>query len=346
MKQKVKITAVGCGYWGTNLVRNIAANPNAELEAICDPDPAALERVGSRYPGVERMSRLEDVFARGSSDAVVLATPSGQHAAQALAALDNNMHVLVEKPMATTVAEAVELAEAVEQSGRLLMVGHTFLYNNVVREVKQRLGAGDLGSLRYAYSQRLNLGRFRRDSDVMWTLAPHDLSIFNYWFDSRPHRVSAHGRSHVLVEERVADVSFCLLEYPDGRSAHLHLSWLDPQKVRRMVLVGDDKMLVYDDMDQSRHIQLFDKGVERDHQNPLEDYADFHTRLRTGDLVVPNIRLSEPLAVEIAHFVDCVQSASRPLTDHRHGLDVTCALAALEESMRDAGRPVTVEYPR
>jgi predicted dehydrogenase len=225
------------------------------------------------------------------------------------------------------------------------MVGHTFLYNNLVRDVKERIQRGELGELQYAYSRRLNLGRFRRDSDVMWTLAPHDVSILDYWFDSRPSRVSAHGRSHLWRGSGVADVSYCLLEYPDGRSAHLHLSWMDPQKVREMVLVGDRKMLVYDDVDSARHIQLFDKGVEKEFQSTVDSFADFRTRLRSGDLVVPNLRLVEPLAVEIDHFVGCVLDSATPLTDPRHGLEVTAVLAALDQSMKDGGTSIPVEYP-
>ena len=250
-----------------------------------------------------------------------------------------------EKPMASSVEQAVVLTKVAEEAGLILMVGHTFLYNNIVRDVKKRIERGELGQIHYAYSQRLNLGRFRRDSDVLWTLAPHDVSILNYWFGARPHQVSAHGRSHVWREDGIADLCFCLLEYPDGRSAHLHLSWMDPQKVRQMVVVGDKKMLVYDDMDPTKHIQLFDKGVERERERYVRDYADFKTRIRAGDLVIPNIRLVEPLSVEMAHFVDCIREGRTPLTDGRHGVEVTCILAALTRSMKNGGNAVPIEYP-
>ena len=343
--RKLRVAVVGAGHWGPNLMRNVAANPEAELAAVCDTDPAALQRVVGKHPGVAQFRSLDEVLAQPSIEAVVIATPSGLHFEHALAALRAGKHVFVEKPMTSSVEQAVKLVKVAEDAGRVLMVGHTFLYNNIVREVKKRIDAGELGQIHYAYSQRLNLGQFRHDSDVLWTLAPHDVSILNYWFKARPHQVSAHGRSHVWVEEGIADVCFCLLEYPDGRSAHLHLSWMDPQKVRQMIVVGDKKMLVYDDMDPRKHIQIFDKGVQRERNEYVHDFADFKTRLRAGDLVVPSVRLVEPLSVEIGHFVDCVRDGAIPLTDGRHGLEVTCVLEALTRSMKNAGDAVPVEYP-
>lgn len=345
MNRKVQVAQVGAGHWGPNLMRNVAANPKAELVAICDIDLAALQRVAGNYPSVAQFNSLDEMLAQPAIDAVVIATPSGLHFEHTLAALRAGKHVFVEKPMTSSVEQAIKLVKAGEDAGRVLMVGHTFLYNNIVREVKKRIDAGELGRIHYAYSQRLNLGQFRHDSDVLWTLAPHDVSILNYWFEARPHQVSAHGRSHVWVEESIADVCFCLLEYPGGRSAHLHLSWMDPQKVRRMVIVGDQKMLVYDDMDPIRHIQIFDKGVEKKRAEYVHDYADFKTRLRAGDLVIPNVHLVEPLSVEIGDFIDCVRNGTMPLTDGRHGLEVTCVLEALTRSMQNGGEAVPVEYP-
>ena len=343
--KKMSIAVIGAGHWGPNLMRNVAANPQAELAAICDVDPAALQRVAGNYPGVAQLRSLDEMLAQPVIDAVVIATPSGLHFEHALAALRAGKHVFVEKPMASLVEQAVELVKVAEDVGCVLMVGHTFLYNNIVREVKKRIDEGELGKIYYAYSQRLNLGYFRHDSDVLWTLAPHDVSILNYWFESRPHQVSAHGRSHVWVEEGIVDVCFCLLEYPDGRSAHLHLSWMDPQKVRQMVIVGDEKMLVYDDMHPNKYIQIFDKGIQRERNEYVRDFADFKTRLRAGDLVIPNVSVVEPLSVEIGHFVDCVRDGTNPLTDGRHGLEVTCVLEALTRSMKNDGDVVPVEYP-
>jgi len=260
-------------------------------------------------------------------------------------ALQAGLHVLVEKPATQSVDQMVELVQLADKSQRLLMVGHTFLYNNVVREVSRRIEAGELGEIQYVYSHRLNLGRFRRDTDVLWTLAPHDISIVNYWLESRPYQVSARGLSHVRKRQGIVDVCFALLDYPDDRTAHLHMSWLDPQKTRQMVVVGDRKMLIYDDVNPSRHIQIFDKGVDWEHRGLAEDFAEFTTRLRAGDVVTPNIRLVEPLSAEVDHFIHCIRNGARPLTDGRHGLEIIAILEALTLSMHEEGHVVPVDYP-
>lgn len=341
----VRVAQFGCGNWGANLIRNVMANPGAELVAVCDPDRASLQRVGARYPGVSLHSSLDDVLSDSSIDAVIVATPSGMHHEHVSKALLAEKHVFVEKPMSSTVQQGVELVGMADDAGRILMVGHTFLYNNIVHDVKKRIDARELGDIHYAYSQRLNLGRFRQDTDVLWTLAPHDISILNYWFESRPHQVSARGLICIGAPNGHAEVSFAQLDYPDGRSAHLHMSWLDPQKIRQMVLVGSKKMLIYDDMNADRHIQIFDKGVESRPSGPTTDFAEFTARLRDGDLTIPNIRLAEPLAVEMDHFLDCIENGASPLTEGRHGLEVVAVLESLSRSMADGGRPVPVEYP-
>jgi len=339
------VAVLGAGYWGPNLIRNIAAHPDAELVGICDNNPEALQRMAEQYPHVPLFERFEDVLAQSQAEAIVIATPSALHYEHAKRALQAGLHVLVEKPATQTVSQMVELVRLAENSQRMLMVGHTFLYNNIVREVKRRIQAGELGAIQYVYSQRLNLGRFRRDTDVLWTLGPHDISIVNYWLESRPYQVSARGLSHVHKLQGIADVCFAMLDYPGGRSAHLHMSWLDPQKTRQMVVIGDKKMLIYDDLNPNRHIQIFDKGVEWEHRGPTGDFAEFTTRLRAGDVVIPNIRLVEPLSVEIDHFVNCIRNGDRPLTDGRHGLEVITILEALTRSMHNEGHPIPVEYP-
>ncbi len=345
MSNKVRIVVAGAGYWGPNLIRNVATNPDAELVAVCDTDAKALQRVANQYPTVAQFTSLDDMLAEPNIDAVIIATPSGLHYEHTLAALQAGKHVFIEKPMTDSVGQAIELAQAAVKANCTLMVGHTFLYNNIVHDVKRRTVAGELGEVQYIYSQRLNLGRFRRDSDVLWTLAPHDVTIVNYWLESRPSQVSARGLSHVHKRRGVADVCFSILDYPDGCSAHLHMSWLDPQKTRQMVVVGDRKMLIYDDVNPNRHIQIFDKGVEWEHRGPTDDFAEFTTRLRAGDVVIPNVRLVEPLSVEIDHFVKCIRHGLDPLTDGRHGVEITAILEALTDSMQNGGHPVPVEYP-
>ena len=340
-----KIAIVGCGYWGPNLARNIAANARMSLVAICDSNVDELGKLKMRYPEVETHELIERMLAEDDIDAVVLATPSGMHYEQALAVLKAGKHVLVEKPLAHTIAEGVELAAAADARGLILMVGHTFLYNNIVHDVRNRIEAGELGDVLYAYSQRLNLGRFRRDSDVVWTLAPHDVSILNYWFDALPMRVSARGMIFIHKDTTVPEVAFCQLDYPGGRVAHLHLSWLDPQKRREMVVVGSDKMLIYDDVNSDRHLQIYDKSVAVDFQGELTDFADFSTRIRAGDLIVPNIRLKEPLAAEIEAFTEAIMTGEPPLTDGRHGLEVVAVMEAISTSMTRNGEVVDVKYP-
>jgi predicted dehydrogenase len=344
-KDIVRICQVGCGYWAANLMRNVASSTKAELSAICELDPETLKRVSERHPKAKAYGDLDAALADTSIDAVMIATPSSLHHAHAALALGAGKHVFVEKPLAETVEDALELTNMASAASRVLMVGHTFLYNNLVHDVKSRIDSGQLGEVFYAYSQRLNLGRFRADSDVMWNLAPHDVSILNYWFDAQPVAVSARGQEYVAKGSNIAEVCFAQLDYADGRSANLHLSWLDPQKRREMVVVGSKKMLVYDDMNAEHHIRIYDKSAEAEFQNETTDYADFTTRVRAGDLVVPNIRLIEPLSVEIDHFATCILENLQPNTDGYHGIEVTAVLAALERSMAMGGETVQVERP-
>ena len=341
----LKIAIVGCGYWGPNLARNIAANARMSLAAICDSDTKILDDFSMRYPEATAYDSIDRTLDGDGIDAVVLATPSHLHYEHARATLEAGKHVLVEKPLAHTVAEGTELVAAAEAQGLTLMVGHTFLYNNIVHEVRRRIDSGELGDVLYAYAQRLNLGRFRRDSDVVWTLAPHDVSILNYWFGAVPVQVSARGMVLIHKDTEIPEVAFCQLDYPDGRIAHLHLSWLDPQKRREIVVVGSDKMLIYDDINSDRHIQIYDKSVAVDFQGELKDFADFSTRVRAGDLVVPNIRLQEPLATEVEAFVEAVATGKPPPTDGRHGLEVVAILEAISDSMARDGEIVDVGYP-
>ena len=326
-------------------MRNVVASAGAELAAFCEPDLQTVDRVAERYPSAKAYVNLDDALADSTIDAVMIATPSSLHHAHAMAVIEAGKHVFVEKPLAENVEDALELTQLASKADLTLMVGHTFLYNNLVHEVKNRIDSGELGEVIYAYSQRLNLGKFRPDSDVMWTLAPHDVSILNYWFDGRPISVSARGQHYVAKRSEVAEVCFAQLDYADGRNANLHLSWLDPQKRRDMVVVGSKKMLVYDDVNTEGHIRIYDKSAEAEFQNETTDYADFTTRVRAGDLVVPNIRLIEPLSVEIDHFSTCIKESSRPRTDGIHGIEVTAVLQALECSMLADGVTVQVEYP-
>jgi predicted dehydrogenase len=340
----INIGVVGAGAWGLNLVRNIALSPLTELVAVCDPDEDARRTVASRYRGAPTTSSLDEFLATACMDAVVVASPAGLHYEHACAALQAGFHVLVEKPLAASATDAAELVLLARRLGRVLMVGHTFLYNNLVEEVKRRIEAGDLGKVRYMYGQRLNLGRVRRDVDTLWNLAPHDISIANFLQGDRPIGVNARGATYVQTERNIADVAFFQMNYAGGQLFSGHVSWLDPQKTRRIVVVGSERMLVYDDMDASRHIQIYDKRVEPDFQSPMRDFADFTARVTAGDLVIPNIRLKEPLSVEVEHFAACVRDESRPRTDGCAGVELVCILEAMSASMEQAGSMVEVDY--
>lgn len=341
----VKVLMIGHGYWGPNLLRNLDASSKCELVGLCDAREDALAKARQKYPGLETFTDIGQALRTSGAEAVVIATPSGLHPAHINLALDAGCHVFVEKPLAETVADSVSLVDKAKSQNKILMVGHTFLYNNLVHDVKARIDSGELGDVFCAYSQRLNLGRFRQDSDVLWTLAPHDVSIINFWFQDRPVTVSARGHAYVHRASGVAEVCYADMDFADGRNAHLHLSWLDPQKRRDMVVVGSKKMLVYDDMNSDQHIRLYDKSAEAEHQSELASFADHTTRLRAGDLVIPNIRLKEPLAAEIDHYLSCAQTGETPLTDGAHAIDVTAVLEAMTRSMKNGGRVETVEYP-
>jgi predicted dehydrogenase len=298
----------------------------------------------ARGSGVRSCATLEELLDDRRIEALVIASPPRAHFAQALAAIETGRHVLVEKPMCMTPAEGLTLVERADAASLVLMVGHTFLYSNIVHEVKRRIDSGALGDIRCIYSQRLNLGRVRRDVDALWNFAPHDISITRFLLGDWPTRVNARGASFIQRDAGVADVAFFQMDFAAGQMMAGHVSWLDPQKVRRMVVVGSERMLVYDDVDTQHPIQIYDKSVEVEFQSATRDFSDFVTRTRAGDLVIPHITLVEPLGEEIAHFAHCVRTGAEPRTDGRDGLRVVCVLDALTRSMKAAGAPVDVEY--
>lgn len=337
---------VGAGRWGSNLMRNVAADPNARLAAVCDVDPAAFKEQEMLYRGVPFYTDLEQMLGEVRPDAVMIASPPPQHYSQAFKVIETGTHVFIEKPLAMSSLEAKEIVRAAEKAGVILMVGHTFLYNNLVHEVKRRIEKGELGDIYYLYFQRLNLGRVRKDVDVTWNLGPHDISISNYLLNARPHSVSARALTFLNPEGGKSDVGFFQMNYSGNRATHVHLSWIDPQKVRRTVIVGSKKMLIYDDMDPERHIQIFDKRVERKFLDRVNGFAEFKMLIRAGDLSIPNIHLVEPLAVEVGHFVECIREGKVPNTDGRHGLEIVDILEALRKSSETGGGTVGVEYTK
>lgn len=345
----VGIALVGLGYWGPNLARNLAGLEQAEMRVLCDSREDVLRRVARHYPSARPMTDYREVLADTTVDAVVLATPAATHAELVREALNAGKHVLVEKPLALSAADGEELVALAEARGLVLMVGHVFIYNAAVRKVKEYIDDGTIGQVLYVYSQRLSLGQVRRDVNALWNFAPHDLSILQYWLGSPPTAAVARGFSY--INPGIEDVVFVSLDYPGGVGAHLHISWLDPSKVRRMTVVGSQKMIVYDDVDPDARITIYDKGVVKqpppgapvgeDSLGSYETYAEFQLLLRAGDVLIPRVDFQEPLRIECEHFVDCIRTGAVPDTDGRSAVEVVRALEAAERSLR-TGAVVTV----
>jgi predicted dehydrogenase len=337
----VKVAFVGLGYWGPNLLRNLAGLEDIEITALCDFDPKRLESLRQRYcPAARAFSNYQELGEAPDIDAVVIATPIRTHFELGSFFLSSGKHVFIEKPLARTTAECQELVDLATRHQRVLMVGHVFEYNVAVQKIKQYIDEGELGKLFYVYSQRVNLGRIQHDVNALWSFAPHDISILNYWFDQEPLRVSARGFSY--LNSGIEDVVFVTLEYPNGVGAHLHLGWLDPRKVRLMALVGSKKMVVYDDVSLDAKIQIYDKGISDldDFLETPDTFAEFQFQLRMGDLVIPTIHFGEPLQRECQHFIECIEKGQQPRTDGLNGFKVVKVLEAAERSLKQDGKPI------
>jgi len=345
----IRLGMIGCGYWGPNLLRNFNGLDGVEVRVVADRVPARREFVAKGYPGVALVEDADVVLGDPAIDAVCIATPAASHFALVKQALEAGKDVFVEKPLALRTADAVTLTRLAEREGRVLMVGHSFLYNAAVREVKRRIDAGELGNVYYLYAQRLNLGIVRGDVDAAWNLAPHDVSIGCYLVGAAPKTVSATGiRALQPGEGGLDDVVFMSIGFENGVSMHVHVSWLDPQKVRKITVVGDKKMIVYDDVGSDK-LFIYDRGIVRGDPVPLEqptDFARFKMITRAGDLTVPEIKVPEPLNVQCRHFVDCVKTRAKPLTDGHNGTVVTAVLEAAGLSARAGGAPMPIEIPQ
>jgi predicted dehydrogenase len=320
----INIAQIGVGYWGPNLLRNLVANKSCEVKTVVDLSEERREFVRRLYPSITVSDKIEDIINDKYVDAVIIATPVATHFELSMQCLESGKHVLVEKPMATTVEEVQQLGKLAEDKGLVAMVGHTFLYNAAVRFVKDLIDSGELGEIRYIYSQRLNLGRIRNDVDALWNLAPHDISIIQYWLNNpEPRSITRNGMDY--VQKGIDDVVFMNIEYPNNIMANIHVSWLDPHKIRCMTVVGSKKMVVYDDIAENK-IAIYDKGI--DHIAVLGEDMDFDNpstfsfNHRSGDIVFPEIKWVEPLKTEIEHFVDCIQNGTHCITDPTHAAKV------------------------
>jgi predicted dehydrogenase len=328
MKDKFVVAQLGCGYWGPNLLRNFSALKNCWVKYVVDASAERRTFVESNFPKTKALASHGDVYADPEVDAVIIATPAETHFALALAALNAGKSVFVEKPLATKVAEVDELERVAMEKNLVVMVGHTFIYNSAVRFVKKMIDLGDLGEIRYIYSQRLNLGRIRSDIDALWNFAPHDISIIQYWLgDPAPVSVSRQGMAY--MQDGIDDVVFLNLKYANKVMANIHVSWLDPQKVRKMIVVGSKKMVVYDDVADDK-IAIYDKGIDKkailgenmDFDNPRPPEFNY----RSGDILLPQVKFVEPLRVEAEHFIDCIKTKTTPLTGLAHARIVVSIL--------------------
>ena len=324
------IAQIGVGYWGPNLLRNLVANKSCRVKTVVDLSPARREYVIGLYPAIQVTDDVHQVFQDPEINGVVIATPVATHFDLAMKALEAGKHILVEKPLATSLSEVEQIGKLASEKNVVAMVGHTFLFNAAVRHVKELIDSGELGDIRYIYSRRLNLGRIRSDVDALWNFAPHDISIIQYWLGD-PTPVSVVRRGIGYIQENIDDVVFLNIIYPDRVMANIHVSWLDPHRVRSMTVVGSQKMVVYDDIAENK-IAIFDKGIDRmavlgenmDYDN--QHFCTFNHR--SGDVVLPKIDFKEPLKVEIEHFINCIQNGTKCITGTEHAKKVIGILAS------------------
>ncbi len=338
MKKKIHLGVVGCGYWGPNLIRNFRSTNHCVLRTMCDLNEARLQHLGGLYPEIARETSFESLVADPALDAVAIATSVRTHFPMAKKCLQAGKHVLIEKPMAASVAECEELIALADRQGLVLMVGHTFLYSEPVRKIKEIVDHHDIGDLRYISARRLNLGLFQKDINVAWDLAPHDISIILYIMQELPHSVNCRGGAHLTPG--IEDVACMSLHFSKERSAIIHSSWHDPRKVREMTIVGSKRMIVYDDIAQPEKIKIHDVRVERPPH--YDTFAAFHYAYHYGDTYSPYIKQDEPLKAECQHFIDCILEGRQPLTSGRNGLDVVRILEASSISLRQDGAPVSL----
>lgn len=328
----IRVGVAGLGYWGPNLARNLAAIEGCELAWLCDASEQARARLDVSFPGAHAhfsaarvTDDIEELLTDPDLDAVVLATPVPTHAELAVRVAQAGKHCFVEKPLATTVAEAERALAAADQAGTILMVGHLLEYHPAVTRLKQLLDAGELGDLYYVYGNRVNLGKLRAEENALWSLGAHDVSVVLHLVGAEPVECSAQGKSY--VRDGIEDVVFCYLRFPSGQVAHLHLSWLDPHKERRITLVGSKRMATFDDMQIERKLTVYDKGFDEDSSS----YGEYITR--AGESFSPRLSNAEPLRLECEHFIECVRTRATPRSDGRSGVRVVRVLEALQRSL-------------
>lgn len=340
----VKLGIIGCGYWGINLVRNFYNTEDCTITGIADTSDERRKYIRENFDDINVVSDYRQLLSDGNIDAAVIATPPGSHYSLTQEALSSGKHVFVEKPLALKSENACELVKMAEGNKRILMVGHTVLYNDAIRNLRDIINSGDIGDIYYIYSSRLNLGIVRPDVNVMWSLAPHDISIILYLLDKKPLKVSAKGLSY--IQKDIEDVVYLNITFENKINAQIHLSWLDPHKKRDITIVGSKKMLEYDDLSEER-IKIFDKGIERHNKTSrmadYESYMEYSLIHRAGEVIIPKVNINEPLKQECRHFIECIMENKEPLTSGRSAIDVVRILESADKSLHDDGSDVTIE---
>ena len=335
-KKTLNVAVVGAGYWGKNLVRNFAAAKRCNLKYVCDLDEKLLAIEKKKFPFIETSTRLEDVLGDNEVEAVVVATDAPTHFGIAEKSLEAGKHTYVEKPLTLKAGDARVLVELAKEKGLKLMVGHLLEYHPAVNYLKETIDKGKVGQPYYMYTQRVNLGVVRQNENAWWSLAPHDISIVCYLLGSEPVSVAAHGQCY--LQKDIEDVVFATIKFADGKTANVHCSWLDPHKIRKMTVVGSEKMVTFDDMEATEKIRMYDKGAAIKH-DITTSYADIIS-LRFGDIVIPKVPGGEPLALECEHFIDCVLDGKPMRSDGIDGLRVVQVLEAGQKSLKSNGAPI------
>jgi len=332
----LRLGVIGYGYWGPNIVRNFATQPDCRVTTICDGDPAARARALTHHPATRAVADAGDVLSSPEIDAVAIVTPVSTHYKLARRALENGKHVFVEKPFTATSEQAEDLIELAERKNLVIMVDHTFLFTGAVRKMRELIDQGVLGRLYYYDSTRVNLGLFQHDVNVIWDLAPHDLSVMDYLIGLEPEGVVATGQAHLNGLE---DIAYITLYLPNRITAHINVNWLSPVKVRTTLLGGERKMLVWNDVEPTEKIKVYDKGVEL---GTKEGIYDLLISYRSGDMWAPRVEQTEALQLEARYFLDCVDTGQRPFNDGRAGLRVVRMLEATQKSLKRGGEPVSL----
>ncbi|MGZ3493879.1 MAG: Gfo/Idh/MocA family protein [Thermodesulfobacteriota bacterium] len=332
----INVAVVGAGAWGKNHIRVFSEIPNVRLRYVCDQDPSKLRSLQKTYPQAKMVEDLKPVLQDPEVRGVVVASSALSHYSLSKEILEADKDVLVEKPMALSAKDAEEMIEISERRKRILMVGHLLIYHPVVDRLKDMVGSGELGKIYYIYTQRVNLGVIRQDENALLSFAPHDVSVILYLLEEEPVMVTGCGESY--IQKGIEDVAFLGLQFSDGKMANIHLSWLDPHKLRKITIVGSKKMVVFDDMEVSEKLKVYDKGVKNLSYDTYGEYLS----LRFGDITIPSVKMTEPLRAEAEHFIHSIESRKEPKTAGRDGLKVVKILMAAQESLKKKGFPVSV----